>query len=115
MATLRLLGVLVLLVLHLPSTQARTEELLNRIWQTDQPYASYRQLLLRAGWRPVSVRCAGRLEAYPEVCYGTGRWASGAAQWIDPSTGARYDIGVKGCASRGDLCLMPDIRRQSSR
>lgn len=92
------------------SVSAISNDLEDRIWRTDSSYDAYRSLLIQNGWRPIDNSCISR--PYPEVCYGTGRGAQGTASWLNPKTGERYGITIRGCATKSGYCLMPDIKQQ---
>ncbi|MEB3324913.1 MAG: hypothetical protein VKM17_06200 [Cyanobacteriota bacterium] len=92
------------------SASVSSNDLEDRIWRTDCSYDAYRSLLLRNGWKPIGNSCISR--PYPEVCYGSGRGAQGTASWLNPRTGERYGITIRGCATKSGYCLMPDIKQQ---
>lgn len=92
------------------SASAYSNDQEDMIWRTDSSYDAYRSLLLKNGWKPIGNSCISR--PYPEVCYGNGRYAQGTASWLNPRTGERYGITIRGCATKSGLCLMPDIKQQ---
>ena len=92
------------------SASAYSNDQEDMIWRTDSSYDAYRLLLLKNGWKPIGNSCISR--PYPEVCYGSGRGAQGTASWLNPRTGERYGITIRGCATKSGYCLMPDIKQQ---